>query len=143
MQYRLFYQVKEDVFLKFQERMKDENLATCLIAKQVLLDTLHIISSSLNGSQDTLKLESSEDKYMPTNEGTGSGSTVRVDSNGIEINIGLFSYTFLINETNFFPYVYCFNNYLCAVRSKSREQENEKKLTGVHKFNTSQNSGAR
>ncbi|XP_044415881.1 uncharacterized protein [Triticum aestivum] len=78
--------VKEDIFLNFHERMKDENLRTCLIAKQVLLDTLHIISSSLNGSQETIKLESSQNMHMQTNEGILSRSTVRLDSNGSEIN---------------------------------------------------------
>ncbi|XP_048551908.1 uncharacterized protein LOC125531619, partial [Triticum urartu] len=77
--------VKEDIFLNFQERMKDENLRTCLIAKQVLLDTLHIISSSLSGSEETIKL-SSQNMHMQTNEGILSGSTVRLDSNGTEIN---------------------------------------------------------
>ncbi|XP_037408613.1 uncharacterized protein LOC119270676 [Triticum dicoccoides] len=70
--------IKEDIFLNFQERVKDQNLTTCLIAKQVLLDTLNIVSSSFNGSQHTEKLESSEHLYMPYRE-------VRVDSNGIEI----------------------------------------------------------
>uniref|UniRef100_A0A8R7PY58 Aminotransferase-like plant mobile domain-containing protein n=1 Tax=Triticum urartu TaxID=4572 RepID=A0A8R7PY58_TRIUA len=75
--------IKEDIFLNFQERVKDQNLTTCLIAKQVLLDTLNIVSSSFNGSQHTeklesKKLESSEHLYMPYRE-------VRVDSNGIEI----------------------------------------------------------
>ncbi|XP_044439347.1 uncharacterized protein [Triticum aestivum] len=78
--------IKEDIFLNFQERVKDQNLSTCLIAKQVLLDTLNIVSSSFNGSQHTEKLESSDNLYMPTDEDTGSGSTIRVDSNGIEIN---------------------------------------------------------
>lgn len=66
--------------------MKDENLKACMIAKQVLLDTLHIVSSSFDASQGTVKVESSGHLYMPTDEGNGSGSTVRVDSNGIEIN---------------------------------------------------------
>ncbi|XP_044394886.1 uncharacterized protein [Triticum aestivum] len=70
--------IKEDIFLNFQERVKDQNLTTCLIAKQVLLDTLNIVSSSFNGSQHTEKLESSD-------KDNGSGSTIRVDSNGIEI----------------------------------------------------------
>lgn len=78
--------VKEDIFLKFQDRMKDQNLSTCVIAKQVLLDTLNIVSSSFKGSQDTEKLESSEHLYMPSDEGNGSGGTIRVDSNGMEIN---------------------------------------------------------
>uniref|UniRef100_A0A8R7RC39 Aminotransferase-like plant mobile domain-containing protein n=1 Tax=Triticum urartu TaxID=4572 RepID=A0A8R7RC39_TRIUA len=78
--------IKEDIFLNFQERVKDQNLTTCLIAKQVLLDTLNIVSSSFNGSQQTEKLESSNHLYMPTEEDNGSGSTIRVDSNGIEIN---------------------------------------------------------
>ncbi|XP_020165726.1 uncharacterized protein [Aegilops tauschii subsp. strangulata] len=69
-----------------KERVKDQNLSTCLIAKQVLLDTLNIVSSSFDGSQHTEKLESSDHLYMPTNEDNGSGSTIRVDSNGIEIN---------------------------------------------------------
>lgn len=37
-----------------------------------------------------LELESSNHLYMPTDEDNGSGSTVRVDSNGIEINSGVF-----------------------------------------------------
>ncbi|XP_020195495.1 uncharacterized protein [Aegilops tauschii subsp. strangulata] len=78
--------IKEDIFLSFQERIKDQNLTTCLIAKQVLLDSLNIVSSYFNGSQRTEKLESSEHLYMPTDEDNGSGSTIRVDSNGIEIN---------------------------------------------------------
>ncbi|XBI05236.1 hypothetical protein VPH35_133420 [Triticum aestivum] len=77
--------IKEDKFLNFQERVKDQNLTTCLIAKQVLLDTLNIVSSSCNGSQHTEKLESSDHLYMPTDEDNGSGSTIRVDSNGIEM----------------------------------------------------------
>ncbi|XBH87669.1 hypothetical protein VPH35_075087 [Triticum aestivum] len=78
--------IKEDIFLNFQERVKDQNLTTCLIAKQVLLDTLNIVSSYFNGSQHTEKLESSNHLYMPTEEDNGSGSTIRVDSNGTEIN---------------------------------------------------------
>ncbi|XBI04710.1 hypothetical protein VPH35_132957 [Triticum aestivum] len=77
--------IKEDIFLNFQERVKDQNLTPCLIAKQVLLDTLNIVSSSCNGSQHTEKLESSDHLYMPTDEDNGSGSTIRVDSNGIEM----------------------------------------------------------
>uniref|UniRef100_A0A8R7UWR1 Uncharacterized protein n=1 Tax=Triticum urartu TaxID=4572 RepID=A0A8R7UWR1_TRIUA len=77
--------IKEDIFLNFQERVKDQNLTTCLIAKQVLLDTLNIVSSYFNGSQHTEKLESSEHLYMPSDEDNGSGSTTRVDSNGIEM----------------------------------------------------------
>ncbi|XP_044405358.1 uncharacterized protein [Triticum aestivum] len=77
--------IKEDIFLNFQERVKDQNRTTCLIAKQVLLDTLNIVSSSFNVSQHTEKLESSEHLYMPSDEDIGSGSTIRVDSNGIEI----------------------------------------------------------
>ncbi|XBH87834.1 hypothetical protein VPH35_075219 [Triticum aestivum] len=80
--------IKEDIFLNFQERVKDQNLTTCLIAKQVLLDTLNIVSSSCNGSQHIEKLESFDHLYMPTDEDNGSGSTIRVGSNGIEMGSG-------------------------------------------------------
>ena len=55
----------------------------------MLLDTLNIVSSSFNGSQHTEKLESSEHLYMPSDKDNGFGSTIRVDSNGIEIGSGM------------------------------------------------------
>ena len=89
-------QVKEDIFLNFQERVKDQNLTTCLIAKQVLLDTLNIVSSSFNGSQHTEKLESSEHLYLTSDKDNWSGSTIRVDSNGIEIGSGMLLHHFFL-----------------------------------------------
>ena len=65
----------------------------------MLLDSLNIVSSYFNGSQRTEKLESSEHLYMPTDEDNGSGSTIRVDSNGIEINSGVFLNHFLSHAT--------------------------------------------
>jgi len=79
--------VKEDIFLKFQDRMKDQNLSTCVIAKQVLLDTLNIVSSSFKGSQDTEKLESSEHLYMPSDEGNGSAALLELILMGWKLTV--------------------------------------------------------
>ena len=62
----------------------------------MLLDTLNIVSSSCNGSQHTEKLESSDHLYMPTDEDNGSDSTIRVDSNGIEIGSGMLLHHFFL-----------------------------------------------
>ena len=71
----------------------------------MLLDTLNIVSSSFNGSQHTEKLESSEHLYMSSDKDNGSGSTIRVDSNGIEMGSGVLLHRFF----SFFTHVvfYC------------------------------------
>ena len=51
-------QVKEDIFLAYENHMKNEDLNTCIKAKGLLLDTIRIITNASGESGDTVKVGS-------------------------------------------------------------------------------------
>lgn len=68
------YPVKEDIFTSFQFYMKDENVSTCMKAKNVLLKTLQLVASANGDSEKTLKVESSENNHNSVDDQHWSGS---------------------------------------------------------------------
>lgn len=62
--------------------MKDENVSTCMKAKNVLLKTLQLVASANGDSEKTLKVESSENNHNSVDDQHWSGSTVKVNSDG-------------------------------------------------------------
>ncbi|XP_048545658.1 uncharacterized protein LOC125524667 isoform X2 [Triticum urartu] len=74
--------VKEEIYTSFQFYMKDENVSTCMKAKNLLLKTLELVTSRNGNSEKTLKLESSEKSHNTVSNQHWSGSTVKVNSDG-------------------------------------------------------------
>ena len=72
--------------------MKDENLNTCSKAKQLLIDILRIISEKNISSQETVKLDSSQNDNTQNTAGHESTETLIVDSDGVQTTTSLFCF---------------------------------------------------
>ncbi|KAI4999325.1 hypothetical protein ZWY2020_003914 [Hordeum vulgare] len=75
--------VKEDIFASFQFYMRDENVSTRMKAKNLLLKTLQLVTAATDDSQKTEKLESSDNNHNSADEFHWSGSTMKVNSDGV------------------------------------------------------------
>ena len=51
-------QVKEDIFLAYENQIKNADINTCIKAKGLLLDTIHIVTNASGESGDTVKVGS-------------------------------------------------------------------------------------
>jgi len=77
-------EVKEEIFISYAEHMKDENLNTFSKAKQLLIDILRIISDKNISSQETVKVDSSQNDNTQNTAGYESTETLIVDSDGVQ-----------------------------------------------------------
>lgn len=76
----LSVKVKEDIYITFQQYMKDEGPSTCSKVKELILQTLKIVTSANSDSEKTVKLDSSNE-YISANANIDSETTVKVNSN--------------------------------------------------------------
>lgn len=77
-------QVKEDIFLAYENHMKDEDLNTCIKAKGLLLDTIRIITNASGESSDTVKVGSTGTEINASQQSNNSGDTVKVQSTELQ-----------------------------------------------------------
>ncbi|KAI5001850.1 hypothetical protein ZWY2020_026500 [Hordeum vulgare] len=74
--------VKEDIYLSFQQHMREEGPNTCSKVKNLILEVIQIVTRATCDSEKTLKIDSSANQHNSTNHGHDSEATVKVNSNG-------------------------------------------------------------
>ncbi|KAI4982870.1 hypothetical protein ZWY2020_023362 [Hordeum vulgare] len=74
--------VKEDIYLSFQQHMREEGPNTCSKVKNLILEVIQIVTRATCDSGKTLKIDSSANQHNSTNHGHDSEETVKVNSNG-------------------------------------------------------------
>ncbi|KAE8771856.1 hypothetical protein D1007_56209 [Hordeum vulgare] len=75
-------EVKEDIYKTFQHFMKDEGRSTCSKVKELILQTLKIVLCARAASENTVKIDSSNNDYVSANGILDSHATVKVNSHG-------------------------------------------------------------
>lgn len=76
--------VKEDIFLAYENHMKNEDLNTCIKAKGLLLDTIRIITNASGESGDTVKVGSTGTELNASQQSNNSGDTVKLQSTELQ-----------------------------------------------------------
>ncbi|KAI5003518.1 hypothetical protein ZWY2020_030678 [Hordeum vulgare] len=70
--------VKEDIYLSFQQHMREEGPNTCSKVKNLILEVIQIVTRATCDSEKTLKIDSSANQHNSTNHGHDSEATVKV-----------------------------------------------------------------
>ncbi|XP_037446849.1 uncharacterized protein LOC119316597 isoform X4 [Triticum dicoccoides] len=76
--------VKEDIFLAYENHMKNEDINTCIKAKGLLLDTIRIITNASGESGDTVKVGSTGTELNASQQSNNSGDTVKLQSTELQ-----------------------------------------------------------
>ncbi|XP_044354221.1 uncharacterized protein [Triticum aestivum] len=76
--------VKEDIFLAYENHMKNEDLNTCIKAKGLLLDSIRIITNASGESGDTVKVGSTGTELNASQQSNNSGDTVKLQSTELQ-----------------------------------------------------------
>ena len=80
----LLDQVKEDIFLAYENHMKNEDINTCIKAKGLLLDTIRIITNASGESGDTVQVGSTGTELNASQQSNNSGDTVKLQSTELQ-----------------------------------------------------------
>lgn len=76
--------VKEDIFLAYENHMKNEDINTCIKAKGLLLDKIRIITNASGESGDTAKVGSTGTELNASQQSNNSGDTVKLQSTELQ-----------------------------------------------------------
>ncbi|XP_044951665.1 uncharacterized protein LOC123401874 [Hordeum vulgare subsp. vulgare] len=76
----MLHEVKEEIFIAFENQMRDQDINTCMKAKGLVLETIRIITNGSWESGNTVKVGSTGTELIPSQECNKSGDTVKLNS---------------------------------------------------------------